>query len=31
MHLEAEPALGAVRLALAEIKGGARLPVYQDA
>lgn len=31
MHLEAEPALGAVRLALAEMKGGARLPVYQDA
>jgi N-acetylglucosamine kinase-like BadF-type ATPase len=31
IHLEAEPALGAVRLALAEMKGGARLPVYQDA
>ena len=26
--LEAEPALGAVRLALAEARGGARLPVY---
>lgn len=31
VHLEEEPALGAVRLALAEMKGGARLPVYQDA
>lgn len=30
IHLEAEPALGAVRLALAELKGGAKLPVYQD-
>ena len=27
--LEVEPALGAVRLALAEIHGGARLPVYK--
>ena len=26
--LDAEPALGAVRLALAEAHGGARLPVY---
>jgi N-acetylglucosamine kinase-like BadF-type ATPase len=27
-HLEAEPALGAVRLALAEARGGASVPVY---
>jgi N-acetylglucosamine kinase-like BadF-type ATPase len=29
MRLNQEPALGAVRLALAELKGGARLPVYR--
>lgn len=29
MRLDQEPALGAVRLALAELKGGARLPVYR--
>jgi N-acetylglucosamine kinase-like BadF-type ATPase len=29
IHLDVEPALGAVRLALAEIHGGARLPVYK--
>jgi N-acetylglucosamine kinase-like BadF-type ATPase len=29
MRLEEEPALGAVRLALAEIHGGAKLPVYR--
>lgn len=29
IHLDVEPALGAVRLALAEIRGGARLPVYK--
>ena len=29
MRLNEEPALGAVRLALAELKGGARLPVYR--
>jgi N-acetylglucosamine kinase-like BadF-type ATPase len=29
MRLESEPALGAVRLALAEMKGGAKLPVYR--
>ena len=27
-RLNQEPALGAVRLALAEMKGGAKLPVY---
>ncbi len=27
-HLEAEPALGAVRLALAEAHGGAKVPIY---
>jgi hypothetical protein len=27
--LEAEPAVGAVRLALAEIHGGARIPIYR--
>jgi hypothetical protein len=27
--LDVEPALGAVRLALAEIHGGARIPVYR--
>jgi glucosamine kinase len=30
MRLGEEPALGAVRLALAELKGGARLPVYRS-
>jgi N-acetylglucosamine kinase len=30
LHLEVEPALGALRLALAEIHGGARLPVYKS-
>jgi N-acetylglucosamine kinase-like BadF-type ATPase len=29
IHLEVEPALGAVRLALSEIHGGARLPIYR--
>lgn len=29
MRLEAEPALGAVRLAIAELHGGAKLPVYR--
>jgi hypothetical protein len=29
MHLEEEPALGAVRLALAELRGGAQVPVYR--
>ncbi len=29
MRLDREPALGAVRLALAELKGGAKLPVYR--
>jgi hypothetical protein len=29
--LSAEPAAGAVRLALAEAGGGARVPVYLDA
>ena len=29
IHLEVEPALGAVQLALAEIHGGARLPIYK--
>jgi N-acetylglucosamine kinase-like BadF-type ATPase len=29
IHLEVEPALGAVRLALAEMHGGAKLPVYK--
>jgi len=29
LRLEEEPALGAVRLALAELKGGARIPVYR--
>ena len=29
MRLDVEPALGAVRLARAELKGGARLPVYR--
>jgi N-acetylglucosamine kinase-like BadF-type ATPase len=29
MRLDSEPALGAVQLALAELKGGARLPVYR--
>ena len=29
MRLEQEPALGAVRLALAELRGGAKLPVYR--
>jgi N-acetylglucosamine kinase-like BadF-type ATPase len=29
MRLDEEPALGAVRLALAELKGGARLPAYR--
>jgi glucosamine kinase len=28
VHLQAEPALGAVRLALAELRGGAAVPVY---
>jgi hypothetical protein len=28
MRLELEPALGAVRLAIAEAGGGARLPAY---
>ncbi len=27
--LDVEPALGAVRLALAEIHGGAKIPVYK--
>ena len=30
IHLDVEPALGAVRLALAEIHGGAKLPVYKN-
>jgi N-acetylglucosamine kinase-like BadF-type ATPase len=30
IHLEVEPALGAVRLALAAIHGGAKLPVYKN-
>jgi N-acetylglucosamine kinase-like BadF-type ATPase len=30
LRLEAEPALGAVHLALAEARGGARLPTYVD-
>ncbi len=29
MRLDVEPALGAVQLALAELRGGARLPVYR--
>jgi hypothetical protein len=29
MRLNQEPALGAVRLALAELNGGAKLPVYR--
>jgi N-acetylglucosamine kinase-like BadF-type ATPase len=29
MHLEEEPALGAVRLAIAELHGGAHVPVYR--
>ena len=29
MRLEEEPALGAVQLAIAELRGGARLPVYR--
>jgi N-acetylglucosamine kinase-like BadF-type ATPase len=29
MRLEQEPALGAVRLALAELRGGAQVPVYR--
>jgi hypothetical protein len=29
MRLDGEPALGAVRLAIAEISGGGRLPVYR--
>ena len=29
MRLDEEPALGAVRLAIAELRGGARLPVYR--
>ncbi|HVH26227.1 MAG TPA: BadF/BadG/BcrA/BcrD ATPase family protein [Vicinamibacterales bacterium] len=29
IHLEVEPAFGAVRLALSEIHGGARLPIYR--
>jgi N-acetylglucosamine kinase-like BadF-type ATPase len=29
IHLQAEPALGAVRLALEELRGGARLPTYK--
>jgi hypothetical protein len=29
LRLEAEPALGAVRLALAELQGGARIPLYR--
>ena len=29
MRLEAEPALGAVRLAIAELRGGATIPVYR--
>jgi N-acetylglucosamine kinase-like BadF-type ATPase len=29
LHLEVEPAFGAVRLAVAEIHGGARLPLYR--
>jgi N-acetylglucosamine kinase-like BadF-type ATPase len=29
VHLEGEPALGAVRLALAELQGGARVPTYR--
>jgi N-acetylglucosamine kinase-like BadF-type ATPase len=29
MRLDEEPALGAVRLAVAELRGGARLPVYR--
>ena len=29
MRLEEEPALGAVRLAMAELHGGAKLPVYR--
>jgi N-acetylglucosamine kinase-like BadF-type ATPase len=29
IRLQTEPALGAVRLALAELRGGARLPVYR--
>jgi hypothetical protein len=29
IRLEAEPALGAVRLALAELRGGAKIPVYR--
>ena len=29
MRLDAEPALGAVRLAIAELRGGANLPVYR--
>jgi hypothetical protein len=31
VHLQVEPALGAVRLALAEARGGAKLPVYDHA
>jgi N-acetylglucosamine kinase-like BadF-type ATPase len=31
MHLQDEPALGAVRLAVAELKGGAKLPVSRSA
>jgi N-acetylglucosamine kinase-like BadF-type ATPase len=30
MRLEAEPAFGAVRLAIAELHGGAKLPVYRS-
>jgi hypothetical protein len=29
MRLEQPPALGAVRLALAELRGGARVPIYR--
>jgi hypothetical protein len=29
MRLEAEPAIGAVQLALAELRGGARVPTYR--
>jgi N-acetylglucosamine kinase-like BadF-type ATPase len=29
LHLDVPPALGAVRLALAELHGGAKLPVYR--
>jgi hypothetical protein len=29
IRLEAEPALGAVRLAIAELHGGATIPVYR--